>query len=212
MKKHLIVLLLSGIAITGMAQSATPVMPQTSIKAAYLGSLVYPGFKLGIERPYKVKQVEKNKKKGKKVILKERYLTANLGYYHHETFHDNFYLLVERQKRRQNARGCFWEIAPGIGFSRTFLGGTSYQVSDDGNVSIKRLTGYNYALISCAFGGGYNFATKKNKPIKIYGKTSILGLFPSNSTIDFRPTAEIGVVYSLPGFLKANPTIKIKQK
>ena len=46
------------------AQSASLAlpMPQTSLKAAYLGSFVYPGFKLGLERPYKVIQFQKNKK------------------------------------------------------------------------------------------------------------------------------------------------------
>ncbi len=194
-----------------MAQTAIP-MPQTSVKAAYLGALIYPGFKIGIERPYKVIQVEKTRKRGTKTYLKERYLTANIGYYHHATFHDNFYLLIERQKRRQKPSGWFTEIAPGIGYSRTFLGGATYEVSDAGEVSKKALAGYNYAMLSVAFGGGYNFAVKKEKPMKIYGKISVFGMFPYNSFVYLRPTVEVGMARSFGGFWKANPTIKTKSK
>jgi len=196
------------------AQSASLAlpMPQTSLKAAYLGSFVYPGFKLGLERPYKVIQFQKNKKGGGETMLKERYLSANLGYYHHETFHDNVYLLLEHQKRRQHNNGWFLESAAGIGFSRTFLGGTTYAVSEDGEVRRKNLAGHNYAVLSASFGGGYNFAIEQGKSFKPYGKISLLGMFPSNSFVYLRPTVELGLVCAVPNFLKANPTLKTKQQ
>ena len=207
-------LLLGSLGFCLKAQPPNPTipMPQTAVKAAYLGSVIYPGFKIGIERPYKIVQVEKAKKRRTKVFSKERSLTANLGYYHHTSFHDNFYLLVERQNRRQKASGWFMELAPGIGYSRTFLGGTTYTVSDDGVVDKKNLAGYNYALVSVAFGGGYNLAVKKEKPLKIIGKISLLGMFPYNSFVYFRPTVEVGVAYSPAQFWNANPIIKNKKK
>jgi hypothetical protein len=49
-------------------------MPSTGFKASYMGSVIYPGFKLGVERPLKVIHLEKEKRKGQKVLRKERYL------------------------------------------------------------------------------------------------------------------------------------------
>ena len=156
-------------AILLKAQTTTSLVlpkPQKAIKAAYLGSIIYPGFKIGFERPYKAYQIDKSKRWGTKSVMTERYWTANLGYYHHPNFHDNLFLLLEWQKRRQNANGWFMDLAPGLGYSRTFLGGTAYTVSDNGTVEIKKLAGYNYALLAASFGGGYNWGMKKENPLK----------------------------------------------
>lgn len=207
-------LLLLGVNQIGVAQESnnSPTLPQTGIKTALLGSLIYPGLKIGVERPYKIIQVDREKKWGIKTILKERYLTANLGYYHHPNFHDNVYLLLEQQKRRQRMNGWFTETAPGIGFSRTFLGDETYEVNDEGQVDKLSLAGHNYALVSLSVGAGYNFAMKGAQPIKAYGKMSLLTLFPSNSGAYMRPTVELGIVYSPKGFLTASPKLKHKQK
>ncbi len=180
-------------------------MPQISIKAAYMGSIIYPGFKLGIERPFKVIQKE-NKSK---TISKERYWTYNLGFYKHKTFHSNTYLLVERQKRRQYPNGFFIETAPGIGYSRTFLDGETYKVDNNGTVSKKSAIGHNYAMLSFAAGLGYDFSKKKEIPIKAYFKPSVFILTPFNSFVYARPTVELGVIYTPKSFWKANPLLKI---
>ena len=183
-------------------------LPETGIKAAYMGSIVYPGFKLGIERPSKVIQVEKKSK----TILKERYWTYNLGFYKHKTFHSNVFLLVERQNRRQFPNGLFVEAASGLGYSRTFLDGTTYQVDENGAVSKKPLSGYNYAMLSFSSGIGYDFSKKKALPIKLYFKPSLIVQAPYNSFIYTRPTAELGIIYSPNSFWKANPSVKTKKK
>lgn len=200
MKQLYLLLLLALPAILLKAQPPTSLVlprPQPAIKAAYLGSILYPGLKIGIERPYKATQIDKTKRWGIKSVSSERYLTANLGYYHHATFHDNFFLILEWQKRRQNANGWFMDLAPGLGYSRTFLGGTTYTVSDNGTVELKKLAGYNYALLAASYGGGYNWAMKKDKPLKAYGKISLLFLFPYNSFVYLRPTAELGLAYAV---------------
>ncbi|NUQ25068.1 MAG: hypothetical protein HUU34_14060 [Saprospiraceae bacterium] len=214
MKKISLLLLLAiqGIFLQAQAPGTGLQIPKTAIKAAYLGSVAYPGFKIGVELPYKVIQIEKAKRKGVKTFSSEYYLSANLGYYHHTTFHDNFFLLIEWQKRRQKASGWFWEMAPGAGYSRTFLGRETYTVSDEGIVDKKTLAGYNYALISFSYGGGYNFSIKKKNPLKTYGKISLLGLFPYNSFIYLRPTVEVGIAYSPTRFWNANPNVKNKKK
>src|SRR5690554_8160680 len=85
--------------------------------------------------------------------------------------------------RRTNQKGLFTEFSPKLGYSRTFLGGTTYQVNENGNVSIKKMAGYNYALVSLGVGLGYDFSVSKSKPIAIYSKINMLTMFPYNSTI-----------------------------
>lgn len=190
-------------------EAALPIpLPETGIKAAYLGALIYPGLKIGIERPFKVFQVDKVKSWGVKTLLKERYLTANLGYYHHPTYHDHLFVLVERQKRRQRASGWFTETAPGIGFSHTFLGEETYEVSNQGSVKKLNVAGHSYALLSFSAGLGYNLAVKGNEPLKVYGKASFLTTFPDNAFIGIRPTVEVGIVFTPKSFWAANPNLK----
>jgi hypothetical protein len=206
--KKLFALIIGLLYLNNTNAQNTNELPQTGIKVAYMGSLIYPGFKVGIERPSKVIQLEK----GSRTILKERYWTLNIGFYHHETFHTNLYLLAERQLRRQYANGLFFEFAPGVGYSRTFLGGTTYQVSDNGTVSTKTLAGYNYLMLSLSGGVGYDFSKKTETPVKAYLKPSLFFLTPSNSFIYVRPTVELGIIYSPKSFLRATPSVKIKKK
>lgn len=161
------------------------------IKGAYMGSVTFPGFKVGVEIPTKIITVTK----GTRTILKERYWTLNVGFYHHPDFHDNLYFLVERQWRRQYGRGFFIELAPGVGYSRTFLGNATYTLADDGTVSQKSLAGYNYLMLSMSGSLGYDFSKTTNLPIKLYLKPSFFAIMPYNSTKYMRPTYEIGVIF-----------------
>jgi hypothetical protein len=170
---------------------------QTGIKVAYMGSVTLPGFKVGVELPIKVITKTKQRSWGTKTILKERYWTLNLGFYHHPDFHDNLYLLAERQFRRQYSNGFFMELAPGVGYSRTFLGAATYALDPDGTVSKKSFVGYNHLMLSAAGGLGYDFSKTKNLPFKCFLKPSILVITPYNSTLYFRPTYEIGLIYKL---------------
>jgi hypothetical protein len=104
----------------------------------------------------------------------------------------------------------FFEFAPGLGYSRTFLAGTTYVVSDNGEVSKKTLAGYNYAMFSISHGFGYDFSKKKAIPFKAYVKPSLFLLAPYNSFIYMRPTVEIGIIYSPSNFFKAKPSLKIR--
>ena len=175
-------------------------LPPMGIKASYVGSILYPGFKVGIEQPYRIHQLNKKKSWGTKTIFKERYWTLNLGYYHHASFHDNLYLLAEWQLRRQKSSGLFFEFAPGLGYSRTFLGGTTYEVDDKGGVSKVTAAGYNYAMLSIAGGIGYDFSKKTDLDFKIFLKPSILVMAPYNSFFYIRPTVELGIIFSPSNF------------
>jgi hypothetical protein len=188
-------------------------LPQTAIKAAYMGSIVYPGFKIGIERPFSVKQIDKRKYWGVKTILKEKFLSLNVGFYHHPTFHDNLYILAEYEKRRQQPKGMFLEFSTGLGYSQTFLDGTIYKVDDLGEVTSSTSGGYGYGMFSIATGIGYDFSQKDDtNPLKIYLKPSIVVMAPYNNLVHLRSTIEIGAIYPLESFLKAKPNYSYKLK
>ena len=212
LKRIYVLLLLFGVQAYSFAQQKVD-LPQTSIKAAYMGSIVYPGFKIGIERPFSVKQIDKRKYWGVKTILKEKFLTLNVGFYHHPTFHDNLYVLAEFEKRRQQPKGIFLDFSTGLGYSQTFLDGTIYKVDDLGKVTSSTSGGYGYGMFSIGTGIGYDFSQKDDtNPLKIYLKPSILVMAPYNNFVYLRPTLEIGAIYPLQSFLKATSNFKFKQK
>lgn len=166
-----------------------------TFKLSYVSSIIYPGISTGAEIPLIQKYKELLKKSNPR-YFKERFVTGNLNWYHHPGFHDNLYLTTEWVLRRTRYRGFISEFSLGPGFSRTFLGGTTYKVNDNGDVSIIKLAGYNYAMITIGGGIGYNFSMHKNLPVSSFAKMNLITMFPYNSTIYFRPVFELGVRYS----------------
>jgi hypothetical protein len=162
----------------------------------YNSSLIYPGISAGVEIPlYHINlQVSKNQKIVK-FCTRGKFITGTLNWYHHPDFHDNLYLTAEWLMRRTKYSGLITEFSAGPGFSRTFLGGTTYRLDDKGNVTVVKLAGYNYALITFGGGLGYDFSMKKHLPFSTIAKMNIISMFPYNSTIYFRPVLEIGIRY-----------------
>jgi hypothetical protein len=168
----------------------------SNLKIAYNSSLIYPGIRAGIEFPVYFVSLKKTiDSENVKSILKGRFISINAGWYHHPDFHDNLYLTAEWTMRRAKGNGFFTEFSSGLGYSRTFLGATTYQVDVLGNVKIIKSAGYNYALIVAGGGLGYDFSNKKEIPLSVFYKFDIIGMFPYNSTIYFRPIMELGIIY-----------------
>jgi hypothetical protein len=167
-----------------------------NLNLSYNSSLIYPGISAGIEFPlYHINiQVIKNQKIVK-YYSRGKFITCTLNWYHHPEFHDNLYLTAEWLMRRTKYSGFITEFSAGPGFSRTFLGGTTYRVDDNGNVTVVKLAGYNYALITFGGGLGYDFSMTKHLPFSAIAKMNIISMFPYNSTIYFRPVLEIGIRY-----------------
>jgi len=195
-------------ALIGFSQGESPgrLSDSLNLKASYNSSLIYPGARLGVEYSVKSFNVVKTKKSGKERNFdKERFVSANLGWYHHPYFHDNFYLAAGWTMRRTKSSGFFTEFSPEIGLSRTFLGGTTYKVNDNGTVSIKKFAGYYYALLSVGGGVGYDFSKIKHKPYMLFYKFNLLSMYPYNNTIYLRPAMEIGLIYKLSHFHISKP-------
>ena len=136
-----------------------------SYKISYNSSLIYPGMSIGIYYQFQHTNVEVSETgKLTRCFTKERFVSGNLNWYHHSGFHDNLYLTAEWVMRRTNNKGIISEFSAGPGFSRTFLSGTTYIVDDQGNISVIKLAGFNYALITVGGGFGYDFSIKKELP------------------------------------------------
>ncbi len=175
---------------------------QIDLRLSYNSTLIYPGMSAGVEYPLNNvnTQIFRNHKPVR-CVRKGKYITGNINWYHHPDFQDNLYLTVEWVMRRTRLTGFVSEFSAGPGFSRTFLGGTTYKVDDDGNISIVKLAGYNYALITIGGGFGYDFSMVKHLPFSAVARLNIISMFPYNSTIYFRPVLEFGIRYT-PGWSK----------
>lgn len=171
------------------------------IKASYNSSLIYPGMSAGAELLIKTKAVSnlKNRSELKPKIINQ-HLTLNINWYHHPAFHDNIYLTTEWVRRKVKQSGFYSEFSTGPGFSRTFLGGTTYRVTDGGTVSVNKLAGYSYAMVTIGGGIGYDFNNKKKTPLSAYAKMNLISMFPYNSTIYIRPVIELGVRFTVNHF------------
>jgi len=115
----------------------------------------------------------------------------------HSTFHSNLFLIAEYNWRRTKPSGWFSEFGAGGGFSRTLLGGTTYKVSEDGRVKKQPLAGYTYFALSLGGGMGYDLSMKRNRPLKVYSRLSLLAMAPYNSFFYLRPTLEFGLISHL---------------
>jgi hypothetical protein len=188
-------------------------LANSAIKGSLNGSLIYPGAGLGIEIPaYRVEVIRNSDRTSSDKIIKDRIVSPNAGWYHHPGYHDNLYFTLDWIMRRSRYSGFFTEFASGVGYSRTFLGGTTYKADNNGSVEIVKSAGYSYAVARIGGGLGFNFSESKGIPLSVYWDLNILTMFPYNSTIYFRPVMELGVIYSPSGFLPVSIRKKVVKK
>jgi hypothetical protein len=174
---------------------------RNNFKFSYISSLIYPGISTGIEIPIRmVKKSGFRNQSNRKSVTKDRFIAGNLNWYHHPGFHNNLYLTTEWAMQRTGYKGFTSEFSSGIGYNRTFLAGTTYRVNDNGNISIIKLAGYNYVVITIGGGIGYDFSKKQQLPLLTFAKMNLIAMFPYNNTIYPRPVLELGVRYT-PGLI-----------
>jgi len=175
-------------------------LSSSNIKVAYNASILYPGIRTGIESPYKQIEVTRFRRDGSvRHYIQKRYLSTELGFYHHPTFHDNIYLLAGWQTRRYRPQGFFTELSPSLGFSRTFLAGETYVVDESGNIRLEKLSGYNYLMVAMGAGCGHTFKNGRSA----YARLSLLTMFPSNNYVYFRPSIDLGMIWQPKRFLRS---------
>jgi hypothetical protein len=206
-------LLLSLHGFTQTDSLISRVRTSSNLLISYNSSLIYPGIRIGIEIPVNSVNLTKNANAGRsKSIIKDRYISLESGWYHHPGFHDNLYFTAEWTWRRTYKEKLFNVCSFGTGYSRTFLGGTTYNADKNGTVNIISAAGYNYALIIAGAGIGFDFSKSRGIPLSIFAKFDILTMFPYNSTIYFRPIMELGLIYKPENFLQIVTKKRVKKK
>ena len=178
----------------------------TSLRVAALGTVIYPGFSVGIERPYKTIQKQILKKKRTKFLIKNRYFNYNLSFYHQPDFHSNLFGQTAWVTRRIRQKGWYRELSFGAGLSRTFLAGSTYSVNESGSIDKIPLAGNWYGLFSSGIAFGIDYMARKQKPYSIYLKHQWNVFFPHNSFITPRPTLELGFSFQVDEYWKAHPS------
>ena len=209
--KFILVLILLVFSVFCFSQSADTSKINSkslNLKISYNSSLIYPGARLGVEFPVQTSNLTKSKHGDEKNSVNDWFITGNVSWYHHPAFHDNVYFTAGWLMRRTKPKGFFMEFSPELGISRTYLGGTTYQVDTNGNVTIKKHAGYYYAFVSIGGGVGYDFSKTKLKTFMAYYKLNLTAMFPYNSTIYPRPAMEIGVIFKPPGFMSSKSKSK----
>jgi hypothetical protein len=199
-----------------LAQSVEPPTSKQGITthASVVGALIYPGLKVGAD--YKVidKEVTKSKRNGKiKVFHKNRFITANLGFYYHRDYNANIFLHGGYQWQRMRSTGWFKTLEPQLGISRSFIDGTVYKINDTGGVTKKKGAGHFYLAPSLSLGIGKDLSVKnENNPFTIFTKLTLFTNMPYNNFIYVRLLGEIGVSYHLNKVMAHGVKLKYKKK
>jgi hypothetical protein len=200
--------------VLAQSEESAPVKQGVAAHASIVGALIYPGLKIGAD--YKVidKEVTKSKRNGKiKVFHKNRFITANLGFYYHRDYNANIFLHGGYQWQRMRSTGWFKTLEPQLGISRTFIDGTVYKISDAGDVTTKKGAGHFYFATALSLGIGKDFSVKnENKPFAIFTKLTLFTNMPYNNFIYVRLLGEIGVSYHMNKVMAHNVKLKYKKK
>ncbi len=211
-RQFLLFTVLTFLPVTTFSQSndsLTVIRKPVGWKLAYNSSLIYPGARAGIEIPVKSIRITRENRPGKiPSLTKYRFITANIGWYHHPEFHDNIYPTAGFIMRRTKSSGFITEFSPEIGYSRTYLGATTYRIDNNGRVTIEKHAGYSYMLLSVGEGVGYDFSVTRSKPFIAFLKFNLLMMFPYNSTIYLRPAIDAGLIFTPSDFLRVRFTSK----
>ncbi len=184
------------------------------LHASLIGAIKYPGLNMGADYLLLTKNIDKQKKRGRhKRITKNRFMTANLGFYYHGGYNTNTFLLLGYQLQRCNARGWQWQFEPRLGLSRTFINVPVYEVDDQGNVSTRRFAGDFYLAPALSGGVGKDFSVKHTgSPLAVFIKATLYTNYPYNNFIYGRVMFEAGLYYKLHTLMPHAVTVKNKTK
>lgn len=195
MQKGIALLLCIFLAFSVQAQEFSSGITGTGIKASYMGALAYPGFSIGLERPYKIVEMTKTKKNQVRTGYKQRAVGISANFYHHPDFHSNFFIQGEWTRRKYYSKGLFIESILGMGLSRTFLDGPAFEVSENGDVTQLRAPGSFYGLSSLGLGIGYHLKRDEKASLDLFVRPGIMLLFPYSRDVLSRISAQTGIIY-----------------
>lgn len=184
------------------------------VHAGILGRFKYPGMQLGADYQLIQKNIDKERKNANhKLITKNRYLTVNVGYYHHKDYNYNLFIHAGYLLKRINHNGWYFGVEPKLGLSRTFIDAPVYEVKDDGRIKKQIAAGNFYFSPAVSFAIGKDLSIKNpNNHLGFFGKLMLYGNYPYNNFIYGRMLLEAGVSYTFNNYLLHSIKVKNKKK
>jgi len=181
-----------------------------SAHVSAMGAFVYPGVKAGIDYMVINKTIQKLNSSGQlKTITKNKFITANIGFYHHRDYNTNLFLHAGYQFERKNSNGWFRSFEPQIGISRTFVDGAVYKVKDDHTVTKKKGAGHFYFSPALSVGLGKDLSVQHpNLPFSLFAKATLFANLPYNNFVYTRILGELGISWSFKNILSHSVTSK----
>ncbi len=215
MKKNLCLsyLLLTSQLIFSQLQTA-PVKGGLVFHISLVGTIKYPGLKVGADYLVITKNIDKEKHNGShKLITKNRYLTGNIGVYYHKGYNTNMFLLVGYLLERTNQNGWQRSFEPQIGISRTFINAPVYKVTDAGQVKKVRAAGDFYLAPALSVGFGKDFSVKHpDNPLRLFTRATLFMNYPYNNFIYARGMIEAGAACKFSNLLPHSVKVKNKKR
>ena len=77
-----------------------------------------------------------------------------------------------------------------------------------GEVSVRKLAGYGYALATVGGGLGYDFSRRKAAPLSVFYRVNLLAMLPYNGSVYLRPITAVGLICKPANFLAIKTTTK----
>ncbi|MEY4935487.1 MAG: hypothetical protein RIS64_1846 [Bacteroidota bacterium] len=178
----------------------------TPFRIAAIGTPLNPGFKIGLD--FALRNIERRSFRGDingLRMIQDRYITTDLGAYHHKKAFENLFFNIEYASRRTNGHGYFWQWSAGAGVNYTLKSLLMpIAIAEMDTLSLPKVNQW-YGTPIVGFSIGRDFAHKRyNKvPMSIYLRGSGNYMIPVTGNFKasyFYPTAEFGLQFMLNGW------------
>ncbi len=181
------------------SQDTTSITIKMPVNISYFGiNGTNYGFKSGFEKPWVDKEIHKKNIFRRQIVKRVRYFTgANVGYYRQVQDKQCFFIQGELGSRRTRFTTFFTEAILGLGYLRTFNEGTTYKVSDSGQVTKAKLAGSNYFMPSVTFGFGKTFKKNTNSPINFHVRLNTFFQYPHYHKLLTQFALETGINFNI---------------
>lgn len=121
-------------------------------------------------------------------------VTPSIGGYWHYRNHVGLFINTEISFSFLFKNNFMWEVYTGVGYLRTFLGGTVYTVSDNLDVARKHLAGNNMFMPMAGIGIGRKH--QEESPFRrSFFRLGVFFQYPHNTMWLLNPCLEIGTAF-----------------
>jgi hypothetical protein len=148
-------------------------------------------------------QKEIRKQHSQKIILKERWWSADISFYTQKGLHNSLFLTSSYSFRRVNPHGFYRQLRPFLGISQTFLNEESYSVNQNNEVILNKLAGNFYLTGGMGLEIGKVLTEKQSKFFRdIHVGILAQIYYPNFRFIALRPSYQVGTSIELRRFSK----------